>query len=82
VEKLGQKCTIYTADLASASSVKELANKVLTDHQIDILVNCAGIQSRHPAAKFPDEEWTKVIQVNLNTPFVLCREVGAQMLSR
>jgi 2-deoxy-D-gluconate 3-dehydrogenase len=82
VEKLGRKCTIYTVDLASASSVKDLACKVLAENQIDILVNCAGIQSRHPAAEFPDEDWTRVIQVNLNTPFVLCREVGAQMLSR
>jgi 2-deoxy-D-gluconate 3-dehydrogenase len=73
---------IYTADLASPSSVKDLTCKVLAENQIDILVNCAGIQSRHPAAEFPDEEWNKVIQVNLNTPFVLCREVGAQMLSR
>jgi 2-deoxy-D-gluconate 3-dehydrogenase len=70
------------ADLASPSSVKDLTCKVLAENEIDILVNCAGIQSRHPAAEFPDEEWNKVIQVNLNTPFVLCREVGAQMLSR
>lgn len=83
VEKLGKKCQIYTADLASPSEVEKLVAKILADkHQIDILVNCAGVQSRHTPHQFPSDEWNRVIQVNLNTPFVLCRDVGAHMLSR
>lgn len=26
----------------------------------DILLNCAGIQRRHPSEKFPDEDWDEV----------------------
>ncbi|RDI82124.1 hypothetical protein Vi05172_g7886 [Venturia inaequalis] len=83
IESLGRKCTIYTTDLSSQSSVSELVPKILADnHTIHILLNCAGIQARHPAHQFPDSDWNLVLQINLNAVFTLCRDVGAHMLSR
>ncbi|KFZ06645.1 hypothetical protein V501_07208 [Pseudogymnoascus sp. VKM F-4519 (FW-2642)] len=79
---LGRKCTIYTADLASQESVAGILPKILSDdHKITILLNCAGIQRRHPSEKFPSKDWDEVLQVNLTTVFTLCRDVGAHMLS-
>ena len=46
--------------------------------KIDILVNCGGIQRRHPAELFPDEDWEEVLQVNLSTCFSLARSVRTQ----
>lgn len=88
--------------MAIQEQVAGLTAKILADgHQIRILVNCAGIQRRHPCEEFPDSDfndvrtavslqkaarncitnmWHKVIQVNLNAVFTLCRDVGAQML--
>ncbi|KAK3337527.1 hypothetical protein B0T19DRAFT_455381 [Cercophora scortea] len=81
VRALGRKATIYTADLSSAESVAQLVPKILADgHQIRILVNCAGIQRRHACESFPDTDFNEVIQVNLNTVFSLCRDIGAHML--
>lgn len=55
--------------------------RILADgHQIRLLVNCAGIQRRHPSERFPDADFNEVLQVNLNTPFSLCRDVAAHML--
>jgi 2-deoxy-D-gluconate 3-dehydrogenase len=55
--------------------------RILADgHEIRILVNCAGIQRRHPCDQFPDSDFAEVIQVNLNAVFTLCRDVGAHML--
>ncbi|KAK4506885.1 hypothetical protein PRZ48_000618 [Zasmidium cellare] len=83
IEKLGRKAQIYTADLASNDSMKALLPKVLNDgHKVHILLNCGGIQRRHPAHQFPDDDWNEVLQVNLNAVFTLCRDVGAHMLSR
>lgn len=60
-----------------------LVPKVLNDgHQIHVLLNCGGIQRRHPAHQFPDNDWNEVLQVNLNAVFTLCRDVGAHMLAR
>ena len=61
IEKLGRKAWIYTADLSSQPSVSALVPKVLADgHKIQILVNCAGIQRRHPCEKFPDSDFNEV----------------------
>lgn len=61
IEKLGRKVAIFYADLASANDMKGLVKKI-TDagHDIDILVNCGGIQRRHPAHQFPDDDWNEV----------------------
>lgn len=78
---LHRKATIYAADLSSAASVAQLAPKVLADgHQVRILINCAGIQRRHPCERFPDADFHEVMQVNLNAVFSLCRDFGAHML--
>ena len=61
IEKVGRKATIFYADLASADEMRGLVKKI-TDagHDIDILINCGGIQRRHPAHQFPDEDWNEV----------------------
>lgn len=85
IEALGRKATIYVADLSSQSSVSSLTSSILSSSpslRISILLNCAGIQKRHPSHQFPTEDWDSVIQVNLNTVFTLCRDVGAHMLSQ
>jgi short-subunit dehydrogenase len=41
--------------------VKGITPAITKDgHKIDILVNCAGIQRRHPSAEFPDNDWNEV----------------------
>jgi 2-dehydro-3-deoxy-D-gluconate 5-dehydrogenase len=63
--------------------VSNLTKTVLAaGHDISILVTCAGIQRRHPAEKFPDDDWDEVLQVNLTSVFTLCRDIGAYMLTR
>ncbi|PYH93564.1 2-deoxy-D-gluconate 3-dehydrogenase [Aspergillus ellipticus CBS 707.79] len=83
LESLGRKATIYTADLSSKASVSALTPTILADgHDINILINCAGIQRRHPSHLFPDNDWDEVLQTNLTTVFTLCRDIGAYMLAR
>ncbi|THW01939.1 putative 2-deoxy-D-gluconate 3-dehydrogenase [Aureobasidium pullulans] len=83
IEKLGRKVTIYEADLANHDQIKDLIKRIVSDgHDVSILVNCGGIQRRHPPHTFPDEDWNEVLQVNLNTVFTLCRDAGAYMMTR
>lgn len=52
---------VYTADLASQEEVAALTTAILKDgYKIHILINCAGIQRRHPSAQFPDNDWNEV----------------------
>ncbi|KAK9321847.1 2-deoxy-d-gluconate 3-dehydrogenase [Lipomyces orientalis] len=82
VEAVGSKATIVKCNLADAEEVKGIVNHITQElgYTVDILVNCGGIQRRHPAETFPDEDWNEVLQVNLTTCFTLARDVGRHML--
>ncbi|OGE47595.1 hypothetical protein PENARI_c040G06822 [Penicillium arizonense] len=83
IEELGRKAWTYTCDLASDNEVSELTARLIqAGHDISILVTSAGIQRRHPSHLFPKKDWDEVLQVNLSTVFMLCRDVGAYMLTR
>ncbi|MEK7832094.1 MAG: SDR family oxidoreductase [Acidobacteriota bacterium] len=79
----GRKFKGYTCDFADRTAVYAFINQVKADFPvIDILVNNAGTILRKPAAEHPDEYWDKVIEVNLNSQFVLSRELGKEMVAR
>ena len=87
IRSLGRRSEIVVCDLADATAIKALTKKVTSPKSeggmgetIDILINCGGIQRRTPAENFPDQDWDEVLQVNLNTCFTLCRDVGRHML--
>lgn len=77
----GGKADIVVADLADAKSVSQLIPSVVASGRVlDIVVNCGGIQRRHPVEVFPDEDWNEVLQVNLNAVFAISRDAGKHML--
>ncbi len=83
VEALGKKFTAYQADFSDRSSVYAFLEKLYADgHTIDILVNNAGTIMRDPAAQHSDEYWDRVIEINLNSQFVMAREVGKRMIEQ
>lgn len=50
--------------------------------QVDILVNNAGTIRRAPAEEYSDEDWSVVMDTNLNGLFQFCRGIGKHMLER
>ena len=49
---------------------------------IDILVNAAGVFLTGPAEQLSDEEWDRVMKVNVYGTFYACRAVGRLMIAR
>ena len=83
VTALGRKFSGYACDFADRKAVNEFIEKVKSASGTpDILVNNAGTILREPAANHPDEYWDKVIEVNLNSQFILSREFGRDMVAR
>jgi len=83
VTALGREFHAYQCDFADREAVYKFIEQVKSDHsQIDILVNNAGTIMRKPAAEHPDDYWDKVMEVNLNTQFILTREFGKDMIER
>lgn len=61
INRLGRKAHIHVAELSDRKAVKEIIPAVTRQgFKPDILLNCAGIQRRHPSEKFPDEDWDEV----------------------
>ncbi len=73
-----------SADVTDPDDRVRLVNEALSKfNAIDVLVNNAGILgSRDPIAKYPDDLWDEVIEVNLNAMFHLTKLVLQTMLNQ
>lgn len=49
---------------------------------LDILMNNAGIQRRHPFLEFPEKEWDEIIAVNQTAVFAVSQAVARKMVPR
>ncbi|KAJ3860724.1 putative 2-deoxy-D-gluconate 3-dehydrogenase [Lentinula novae-zelandiae] len=81
----GIHVSVIYADISDTTSVKSVfprALKAVPGEQIDILVNCAGIQRRAPSVEFPESFWDDVLNTNLKSPFLLAQAAGQHMLPR
>ena len=60
----------YYPNLSDASEVKEVIEKIKAQYgRIDILVNNAGISDSTPIDNYTEEQFTKVMQLNVNAIF-------------
>ena len=59
-----------------SAKVSEIENKL---KRIDILVSNAGILSSHEITEFPEEDWRKIIEVNLTGYFICSKYVSRVM---
>lgn len=76
----GVTASIAGADVSKADQVKTMFNKM--DHKlggIDILVNNAGTESVCHVLDMNEDEWDRVIDVNLKGPFLCSKEAGKRM---
>jgi len=78
----GHNVSGISFDLSNRDQIEKSFKKVLKkfDNQIDILVNNAGIQRRNKAEEFRQKDWDDVIEVNLNSVFILSQLAAKQML--
>jgi len=81
VKYCGKNFKAYNCDFGDRSALYSFIESVKKDFpRIDILVNNAGTIFRSPVEEFPDCEWDRVLEVNLNAQFILSREFGRDML--
>jgi 2-deoxy-D-gluconate 3-dehydrogenase len=83
VRALGRKFTGYRCDFADRQALYQFISKVKADNPvIDILFSNHGVSMFAEIENYPDDYWDKIIEVNLNSHFVLSREIGKDMLAR
>lgn len=83
VKALGRNFKAYQADLSNREKVYEFIAKVKAENpKVDILLNNAGIIKRNPVVDHSDADWDSVLRINLDTPFILAREFGKDMIAQ
>jgi 2-hydroxycyclohexanecarboxyl-CoA dehydrogenase len=78
----GGKALALTVDCANQAAITEAAAKIRDEFgPITILVNNAGIATFVPYMEITEEQWDRMIAINLKGPHLFCREVIPDMLA-
>ena len=77
VKKLRIKCKSYVCDITNYNEIKGIINK---QAKIDILVNNAGITLDNLSIRLTEENWKKVLDINLTSTFLMCKFAIKKML--
>ena len=75
--------SLYEGDVSEEETVNRfVAETIKRFKRIDILINNAGIRFRKPFLDISTSEWNNVINTNLNSTYLLCREAGRHMVQQ
>jgi len=88
VEKLSEIKNKYKSvkvekfDISEHKQIENFINKVSDElgNKIDVLINNAGVTSDNLSIRMKEEEWKKVIDINLTSTFLLSKNVLKKML--
>jgi NAD(P)-dependent dehydrogenase (short-subunit alcohol dehydrogenase family) len=83
IQSLGGKAVFAAVDVASRVSLGQLRDGVVQEHgRVDILVNCAGVNSATPFEKIEEADWQRVLDTNLKATFEACQLFAPLMASQ
>ena len=81
IKKKYTSIKILKFNISEHSRIEEfIDNIVLELGGLDILINNAGINADNLSLRMKDEEWKKVIDINLTSTFLLCKYSIKKML--
>ena len=79
----GIDVALAKGDVSSFSSCVEMADYIKQNYgPVDVLVNCAGITRDKSLKKMVEQEWTDVINVNLNSVYNVTKQFFDGMTER
>jgi glucose 1-dehydrogenase len=83
IKESGGKAVAIPAEVYDRKSVQEMVDRMAIEYgRIDILVNNAGIEIKKPFVDVTDDEWNKVLSVNLHGAFVTSQIAARQMIKQ
>jgi NAD(P)-dependent dehydrogenase (short-subunit alcohol dehydrogenase family) len=79
----GVATSAHRGNIGFAEDCRRVVSEVLEQHgRVDILVNNAGITSDHTVLKMTEDDWHRVLEVNLSGAFFLSQAALPHMLER
>jgi len=83
IRRMGRKSVSFKLDVANTNQVNEMVKTALDKFgRIDILANVAGIYKPGAIEDVSEEDWDRVIAVNLKGTFLCSQAVGREMIKR
>lgn len=83
IRRMGRRAEVIIADVSQSAEVNRMAAEALEKFgQIDILVNNAGIARDQLLLRMSDEDWDRVLSVNLKGVFLCTRAVVRNMIKQ
>jgi 3-oxoacyl-[acyl-carrier protein] reductase len=83
LEEHGVTASIHQGNVGSAEDCRRTIDEVIEQHgRLDVLVNNAGITIDKTVLRMTDEDWYKVLAVNLSGAFFMSQAVLPHMLER
>lgn len=82
IKRAGGEAVFVKADVSETSDVKRLVEKALIYGRIDVLFNNAGVELVKKLKDETEEEWDRIIKINLRSVFLCCKYVIPEMIKR
>jgi Dehydrogenases with different specificities (related to short-chain alcohol dehydrogenases) len=82
IRKAGGSATFQPVDVTDRASFEAAATVLQDAGGLDILVNAPGVNSSTPFADVTDEEWNRLLDVNLSSIFRACQVFSPLMQNR
>ncbi len=83
IKSIGRRAIAVQCNLRHSDSIAAMVDQVLAEFgQIDVVVNNAGGGDFKPLVETSDDQWHRIIDLNLSATFRVCRAVGPHMIKR
>ncbi|MGH9512610.1 MAG: SDR family oxidoreductase [Terriglobales bacterium] len=82
IKQIGRRAAALQADLSQDGAAQDLFSRAEKFAPIDVVINNAGMLRRAPAAEYSDQDWTTVLQVNLNSLWKLSQCAGKSWIEK
>lgn len=81
LQSRGVQCEAHVADISDRQQcISAVETAVATFGRLDILCNAAGIVRFNHAVDVPEDEWQKIMAINVSGPFWLCQAAIPHLL--
>lgn len=80
IEALGRRSIGVKVDATKKADLQAALDEIIAKlGRVDILINAAGINSGTPFLEISEDEWHRIIDVDLKSVFLACQVFGAHM---
>jgi NAD(P)-dependent dehydrogenase (short-subunit alcohol dehydrogenase family) len=82
LNEMGYRADFFQLDVTDSVAVGRAADLIVKKYaRIDVLVNNAGYANNIEAMNYPDEDYYKLMRINLDGVFFCCRSFGKHMIA-